>query len=174
MAWCAGCSCSLPCTTGPRDFSLTLLAPRAGSDWSWVRWLPQARPVDADVAIANIGSDPDTINSRVSDLAAQVKARKELAKSGPRSTGTRSPPWSSYSRGHGPCGRSPGMAQVLTDGPDVGIIAICTEAEERLLPEECTATIVLDPEDPCAHHRAAQRARTPSVTSSWSRYPRPS
>ncbi len=31
----------------------------------------------------------------------------------------------------------PGMPMVLQDGPAVGVFAICLDAEERLLPEEC-------------------------------------
>ena len=33
------------------------------------------------------------------------------------------------------------MPIVLQDGPAVGVFAICLDAEERLLPEECRAVV---------------------------------
>ena len=41
----------------------------------------------------------------------------------------------------------PGVAQVLRDGPAVGVLAVCLDDAERLLPQECTATVVLHPDE---------------------------
>jgi S-DNA-T family DNA segregation ATPase FtsK/SpoIIIE len=40
--------------------------------------------------------------------------------------------------------RVPGMPQVLSGGPGVGLYAVCIDDDERLLPEECTTIAVWD------------------------------
>jgi S-DNA-T family DNA segregation ATPase FtsK/SpoIIIE len=42
---------------------------------------------------------------------------------------------------------TPGLTQVLQDGPAVGVYAVCADEQERFLPEACTATAVLTPDD---------------------------
>ncbi|TKJ34212.1 FtsK/SpoIIIE domain-containing protein [Blastococcus sp. CCUG 61487] len=132
----------------PRDLALTLLAPRAGTDWTWMRWLPHARPADGEGPVASIGNDPDTVAARVAELAALVRARREQAAAG----GGRLSPESFRAHvvvvhGFRALRVTPGLAQVLQDGPDVGVYAICADEEERFLPEAARATAVLDPED---------------------------
>ena len=40
----------------------------------------------------------------------------------------------------------PGVIQILKEGPSVGVYAVCLDTDERLLPAECQATVVLDAE----------------------------
>jgi S-DNA-T family DNA segregation ATPase FtsK/SpoIIIE len=40
----------------------------------------------------------------------------------------------------------PGVVQILTDGPAVRVFAVCLDAQERLLPEECTTVVRCDPD----------------------------
>jgi S-DNA-T family DNA segregation ATPase FtsK/SpoIIIE len=40
----------------------------------------------------------------------------------------------------------PGLVRVLKEGPKVGIYSLCVDSDERLLPEECTAVVIADPQ----------------------------
>ena len=40
----------------------------------------------------------------------------------------------------------PGVIQVLREGPPVGVYAVCLDADERLLPAECQAVAVVEPD----------------------------
>ncbi|TYP86846.1 FtsK/SpoIIIE domain-containing protein [Blastococcus xanthinilyticus] len=130
----------------PRDLALTVLAPRGRDDWNWVRWLPHARPAGGEGPVALVGNDPETVSTRVAELVALVKARRDAAASG----GGRAQPESFPAHvlvvhGYRPLRTTPGLAQVLQDGPAVGVYAVCADEEERFLPEAATATAVFDP-----------------------------
>src|SRR6202012_5199933 len=40
----------------------------------------------------------------------------------------------------------PGAVQILREGPAVGVLAICLDTDERLLPAECQAVAVVEPD----------------------------
>ncbi|MDK3258088.1 FtsK/SpoIIIE domain-containing protein [Blastococcus capsensis] len=129
----------------PRDLALTLLAPRRQADWNWVRWLPHTRPADGEGPVAFVGNDSETVTARVAELTALIKARRNAAASG----GGRIQPESFpahvlVAHGFRPLRATPGLAQVLQDGPAVGVYAVCADEEERFLPEAATATAVFD------------------------------
>ena len=132
----------------PRDLAITLLAPRTSTDWAWVRWLPQARPADAEAAVALVGNDPATVTARVAELLALVKARREAAGAhGARLEPEAFPAHVLVVDGVRALRTTPGLTQVLQDGPAVGVYAVCADEQERFLPEACTATVVLTPDD---------------------------
>ncbi|MCW2864152.1 MAG: cell division FtsK/SpoIIIE, partial [Actinoallomurus sp.] len=136
----------------PRDLSIVVLSadPAAGEHWNWVRWLPHGAPREGEDCVALIGSDPDTVARRVTELAIHITERR-------RSTEPSSAFFGAADRASdGPYNillvldgarqlrRVPGMPQVLSGGPSVGLHAICIDDDERLLPEECTAVAVWD------------------------------
>lgn len=131
----------------PRDVSLTLLCPRSERSWEWLRWLPHSRPGEIDGPLVSIGNDPETVTARVNELVGLLKARKDATR------GVR-PEQGVFSAhivvldGARSLRSVPSLAQVLQDGPGYGIYAICLEGEERLLPEECSASLVLSDDDP--------------------------
>jgi S-DNA-T family DNA segregation ATPase FtsK/SpoIIIE len=132
----------------PRDLALTLLAPRGRSDWNWVRWLPHARPGDGEGAVALVGNDPETVAARVAELTALVKARRDAASAaGGRVEAASFPAHVLVVHGFRALRTTPGLAQVLADGPAFGVYAICADEEERFLPEACGATGVFSAED---------------------------
>jgi S-DNA-T family DNA segregation ATPase FtsK/SpoIIIE len=132
----------------PRDLSLTLLAPRTRSDWNWVRWLPHARLADGEGVVAFVGNDQQTVTARVAELTALLKARREEATSrGGRLEPESFPAHVIVVHGFRALRATPGLAQLLQDGPALGVYAVCAEEEERFLPESCTATAVFDPDD---------------------------
>ena len=130
----------------PRDLTVAVLAPRQGSDWSWVRWLPHARPTDTAGPGAQVGTDDDTVAARVLELGQLLAARKAAVQATGRSDRAVFPAYVVVLDGARALRAVPGVAALLEQGPDVGIFALCLETEERLLPEECTATVAVDPE----------------------------
>ncbi|MGY2082758.1 FtsK/SpoIIIE domain-containing protein [Blastococcus sp. SYSU DS0539] len=131
----------------PRDLALTVLAPRGRTDWNWVRWLPHARPADGEGPVASVGNDPETVSARIAELTALIKARREATTAGAGRVLPESfPAHVLVVHGYRPLRATPGLAQVLQDGPAVGVYAVCADEEERFLPEAATATAVVDPD----------------------------
>jgi S-DNA-T family DNA segregation ATPase FtsK/SpoIIIE len=127
----------------PRDVSVVVLTPHdADADWSWLRWLPHARPSEGQDALITIGNDTETTATRVAELVAIVKARQAAAKDAGLRAGA-----ASFAAvvvvldGARHLRVLPGVAQVLREGPSVGVYSICLDAEQKLLPEECSATV---------------------------------
>ncbi|MGY1703947.1 FtsK/SpoIIIE domain-containing protein [Geodermatophilus sp. SYSU D00697] len=132
----------------PRDLALTVLAPRARSEWNWVRWLPHARTPDGEGAVAFVGNDQQTVTARVAELTALLKARREEATArGGRLEPESFPAHVLVVHGFRALRATPGLAPLLQDGPAYGIYAVCADEEERFLPEAATATAVFDADD---------------------------
>jgi S-DNA-T family DNA segregation ATPase FtsK/SpoIIIE len=122
----------------PRDLEVVLLAPdqAAAAGWGWLRWLPQARAGDGQDCVVRVGTDPDTVARRVAELAEEV-ARRRAEGTGPGGTAGQDPYVLVVLDGARALRRVPGMPQVLAEGPAVGVVAVCLDDDERLLPEEC-------------------------------------
>ncbi len=132
----------------PNDLRIYLLTDPSArqtsqATWEWVRWLPHCRRPGASAA-ASVGNEAETVAKRIAELQALITERKPLRKSG---------------GGHADLGRPdilvvldgslrlrglPGVAGILDDGPLVGVYAICLDSEERLLPAECHAVVVVE------------------------------
>ncbi|WP_459645940.1 FtsK/SpoIIIE domain-containing protein [Kineococcus sp. NUM-3379] len=132
----------------PVDVTVVVLTERGtAADWSWLRWLPHARPGDPQGPVARVGNDKETVAARVAELLALVKHRLAEAGSTPLDA-------SAFGAvvvvldGARTLRTVPGMAQVLRDGPRVGVVAVCLDEHERLLPGECQAVVAFDPEEP--------------------------
>jgi DNA segregation ATPase FtsK/SpoIIIE, S-DNA-T family len=131
------------CLHSPADLRLVVLAGSGGAeDWSWVRWLPHARAQGQD-AYALVGSTTDSLARRIGELgqiiAARMAAGPELVRGGANGR-----PDILVVLEHARRARSlPGVIALLRDGPSVGVHTICVDAEERLLPEECGAVVVM-------------------------------
>ncbi|WP_308209059.1 FtsK/SpoIIIE domain-containing protein [Actinoallomurus purpureus] len=136
----------------PRDLAIVVLSadPDGGEHWNWARWLPHCAPREGEECVALIGADPESVARRITELAIRITERRRAAD---RSSGGL---FSGAAQGSGPYNillvmdgarqlrRVPGMPQVLSGGPAVGLHAICVDDDERLLPEECTAVAAWD------------------------------
>ena len=114
-----------------------------------MRWLPHCAPREGEDCVALIGADPDTVARRVTELAMRITERRRAAEPSSFLGAAAGPPSGSYNvllvlDGARQLRRVPGMPQVLSGGPSVGVHAICIDDDERLLPEECTAVAVWD------------------------------
>ncbi|OHV30747.1 MULTISPECIES: FtsK/SpoIIIE domain-containing protein [Pseudofrankia] len=134
----------------PRDLRVEILADVLGeARWDWVRWLPHARPNPADgpapgAPYAFVGTDPETVAHRVSELVALVKARTKARGSTMGQVLFREPDVVVVLDGARRLRDVPGVVQVLKEGPAVRVFALCLDADERLLPEECAAVVRVD------------------------------
>jgi S-DNA-T family DNA segregation ATPase FtsK/SpoIIIE len=150
----------------PKDLSILVLSDERGqSDWDWLRWLPHARP-DSREFLSMTGTSTDVTARRIAELASQVNQRvADLSAASKRaadlSTGSVTLVLLDGARA---LRSMPGMPQVLKEGPAVGVFAICLDAEERLLPEECGAVASYPPSTPTRLTlRRAYGARLPGV-----------
>lgn len=127
----------------PRDLQIHLLTTgEQGRDgWSWLRWLPHVRKKSGDTP-ASIGYGTETCARRVAELTAMIAERAAAGDARGRAVG---PDVLVILDGARRLRSLPGVAQILRDGPAVGIRALCLDAEERLLPEECLAVVAEEP-----------------------------
>jgi S-DNA-T family DNA segregation ATPase FtsK/SpoIIIE len=160
----------------PNDLRIYVLTDSTGkASWQWVRWLPHCRPEIGRPEIgrpgigasgggagqagasyaAQVGNDAETVATRIAELLAIIAQRQAAVRQQGMAGGD-------SSSGFGPTGfrteivvvldgsrklRSlPGVIQLLREGPDVGVYAICLDTDERLLPAECQAVAVLGPD----------------------------
>jgi S-DNA-T family DNA segregation ATPase FtsK/SpoIIIE len=121
----------------PRDVQVVVLTDASSADtWDWLRWLPHCRPGPGQDGVVLLGNDADSVARRVGELQAVLAAR-----AGGGADGTRTDVVVVLD-GARRLRALPGVVQLLKEGPAAGIHAVCLDAEERLLPEECTAVVV--------------------------------
>lgn len=130
----------------PRDLSVVLLCATAdrAEGWEWFHWLPHARPRQDQRCHALVGCDPESVGRRVAELVQELERRKVQAGShgwGASATLAPEPRILVVLDGARLLRRVPGVPQLLSEGPGHGIVAICLDDEERLLPEEVRVAI---------------------------------
>ena len=162
--------------SSPRDLGIVLLvdpaAPAAGADWGLVRWLPHAAPTDGQDCLALVGDGLDGLTQRVLELTALVAARTRAAQDVRTQLEARALPLVLVvlDGARGLRGLS-GMAQVLREGPAVGVHSICLDDRERLLPEECSAVVTCVGDAELTVRRSGgvpqDGVRADVVTASW-------
>ncbi|MCW1249348.1 FtsK/SpoIIIE domain-containing protein [Acaricomes phytoseiuli] len=124
----------------PRDIQIYLFTSAdARAEWEWVRWLPHTRPDSARKAISLVGTDSTSVGQRVSELSQIIAERMRLRGNSSSTAEFAEPDIVVVLDGARKLRAWPGIAQLLIDGPAVGVYAVCLDAEERLLPEECNA-----------------------------------
>ncbi|MGW0502842.1 FtsK/SpoIIIE domain-containing protein [Micromonospora sp. NPDC003241] len=157
----------------PRDLRIHVLTEPAGEErWSWVRWLPHTRPPEDGTGrpYTLLGNDPETVANRVGELVAMVTARTKARGTQLGQVLFTEPDVVLVVDGARRLRDVPGMVQVLTEGPPVRVFAICIDAEERLLPEECTAVLRADAEGLTVRQTGVPEAtgvRPDLVTPQW-------
>jgi S-DNA-T family DNA segregation ATPase FtsK/SpoIIIE len=156
----------------PNDLQVCLLTDSSGQgSWEWMRWLPHCRPSGGRGGAALIGNDAETVATRIAELLALIGERqKTLAQSG-QQEGRFQPDIVVVFDGSRKLRSLPGSIQVLRNGPEVGVYAVCLDADERLLPAECQAVVVADPDGLRVQQMmtpTVRRVRPDTVRPSWS------
>ncbi|MGW6703707.1 FtsK/SpoIIIE domain-containing protein [Streptomyces sp. NPDC054956] len=136
----------------PRDLSLVVLSSvrEAGADWAWAHWLPHASPQLGQDCVALVGSDPEAVTRRVNELVNELARRKAARENHSSMRGSMVPdPFVLVVLdGARLLRRVPGVPQLLQEGPEYGIFALCLDEDERVLPEECSAVVAWTYESP--------------------------
>ncbi|HVQ93899.1 MAG TPA: FtsK/SpoIIIE domain-containing protein [Mycobacteriales bacterium] len=131
----------------PRDLSIVVLSDDRGeADWGWTRWLPHTRP-DGRECVSLTSTSAEATARRISELAGMVGQRQSALEHGRKMDLSRVSVTLVVLDGARALRSIPGMPQILQDGPAVGVYAICLDAEERLLPEECGVVASYKPAD---------------------------
>ncbi len=123
----------------PQDVQVCILTDSTGAAaWAWARWLPHCRPAEGQGCAALIGTDAETVAARIAELQAIITARRQAL-------ADRQAAGAGFSRdivvvfdGSRKLRSLPGAIGVLREGGQVGVYCICLDADERLLPAECT------------------------------------
>ncbi len=129
----------------PAELRIVVLSGDDGEQsWSWTRWLPHLRDGADDIFVL-IGSDEVSRRARVEELRRMLSSRRQV---GLRSAGGR--PTTFLPRvlvvyDDVSARMADGVAEVLRDGPAVGIHALTLD--EHQVPEGCHASVVLGEED---------------------------
>ncbi|MFI1393698.1 FtsK/SpoIIIE domain-containing protein [Streptomyces sp. NPDC020681] len=161
----------------PRDVQIYVLTGAGGlgggaEDWAWIRWLPHVRPQFGQDTVITVGTDTESSARRVAELTALIGARLAAA-ARPGRPASREPDVLVVLDGARRLRSLPGVVQILRDGPMVGVYAVCLDAEERLLPEECQALVVAEPGGTLRVGRSGAATvtgvRADVVTTSWCR-----
>jgi DNA segregation ATPase FtsK/SpoIIIE, S-DNA-T family len=127
----------------PNDLRIYLLTDDGGrAGWEWVRWLPHCRPGPGGSCVAQLGNDGESTAARIAELLAIVAARHRVIRDGHPGAGC-GPGIVVVLDGSRRLRSFPGVGQLLGEGPQVGVYAICLDDGERLLPSECRTVAVL-------------------------------
>jgi S-DNA-T family DNA segregation ATPase FtsK/SpoIIIE len=131
----------------PNDLQICLLTDSSGRmSWEWVRWLPHCRPSGGRGGTALIGNDAESVATRIAELLALIAERQKALRQGGQQEGQFQPDLVVVFDGSRKLRSLPGSIQLLREGPAVGVHAVCLDADERLLPAECQAVVVVDPD----------------------------
>jgi S-DNA-T family DNA segregation ATPase FtsK/SpoIIIE len=122
----------------PRHLRLVVLTATSGQDWEWARWLPHLQDESGSGRL-QVAMEATHQRMRVDELLALLERRIEAKGPGFER------PWTGPSvvvllDGAAALRRQPGVARLLSEGPAVGIRALCIEGDRVALPVECRAT----------------------------------
>jgi DNA segregation ATPase FtsK/SpoIIIE, S-DNA-T family len=155
----------------PNDLRMYVLTDSSGrKSWEWVRWLPHCRPGIAGNCAALIGNDAESVAARIAELLAAINGRYKALRESGQDTVQFEDDIVVVFDGSRKLRSLPGTIQILREGPGVGIYAICLDADERLLPAECQAVAVLDPDGLRVQQMMAETvrgARPDQVSPGW-------
>lgn len=126
-----------------RDLTCSFIGLDTADDWSWLQWLPHLRPDPADAGpLAYVYTRPKPAADHVTALAGMVQSRRAALGHDHSGVSPVFPAHVLIIRGYNAVRGLPGMSTILADGPAVGVFAVCTDRDEKTLPEECAATFV--------------------------------
>ncbi len=129
----------------PNDLQLCVLTDSSGrSSWEWARWLPHCRSAGGR-AVALIGNDAETVAARIAELLAILADRQRAQRDAGMGAVTFRQDIVVVFDGSRKLRMLPGAVQILREGPQAGIFAVCLDADERLLPAECQAVTTAEP-----------------------------
>jgi S-DNA-T family DNA segregation ATPase FtsK/SpoIIIE len=128
----------------PKDLGIIIVTGHdEGPDWEWVTWLPHTRPRSAAFDCRRLVATNSTqVESRFAELRAMVCERTSQQRNMLRQGRSPDREFLVVVDGARRMRGLPGLSELLTDGPAVGVYALCLDDDEKSLPDECAATLV--------------------------------
>jgi DNA segregation ATPase FtsK/SpoIIIE, S-DNA-T family len=155
----------------PSDLWIYVLTDSSGrASWEWVRWLPHCRPGPGQNCAALIGNDAESVATRIAELLAIVTGRHKALREQNTGQIRFQTDIVVVFDGSRKLRSLPGVIQLLREGPQVGVYAVCLDADERLLPAECHAVTIVEPDGLRVQQMMAatiREARPDHVSSGW-------
>ncbi|MDH2426416.1 FtsK/SpoIIIE domain-containing protein [Sphaerisporangium sp. TRM90804] len=126
----------------PHDLGLVIFSGEdTAPDWEWATWLPHTLPHRPDLACRRmVATDRELAETRIAELLRIMEERRSGLRSGV-SQGRR---LLLVLDGVRRARSLTGLADLLAEGPGVGIYAVCLDRSESDLPDECRTTVVAD------------------------------
>jgi S-DNA-T family DNA segregation ATPase FtsK/SpoIIIE len=123
----------------PGELRVVVLAPDvAEEDLGWIRWLPHVRDDSGTVLAA---WDDQGVDALLRFLGADLDRRAEAIRNNREALPGQV---LVVLAGSGALSRRPAVVEMLNRGPDLGLRFVCTDADDRLLPDRCRAVLVGD------------------------------
>ncbi|MFK4299230.1 S-DNA-T family DNA segregation ATPase FtsK/SpoIIIE [Arthrobacter sp. GAS37] len=128
----------------PRESRILVLCDTTDADaWEWVRWLPHTDGDDS--AHTLIGNTPETRLARLGWLKTVIDSRTARTQAGRNVVFEEH--YFVLIEGAGQWRSIPGMIDLLSRGPAVGVFVIATDTSPTRLPEETVSVVTIDPDD---------------------------
>lgn len=129
----------------PHDVGLVVIT---GADeaaaWEWATWLPHTLPHAPELACHRmIAVGADQAAARVTELRRIVAERQAEQRATLRAGAPDCRRLIVLADGARRLRSVPGLAELLAEGPESGVYAICLDVEENYLPDECQATVLV-------------------------------
>jgi S-DNA-T family DNA segregation ATPase FtsK/SpoIIIE len=133
----AGLVMQLAIRGAPSSLRIVVLTDLDGAPaWEWATWLPHCR-WSAEDRFRLVGSDPISTRARLAELLALIKQRRDRQRD--RRGQTVTLPAVLVVMDDASVSLAEGFAEVLSDGPAVGVHAICLD--EVQVPTQCRASL---------------------------------
>ncbi|MGH3716665.1 MAG: FtsK/SpoIIIE domain-containing protein, partial [Micromonosporaceae bacterium] len=129
----------------PHDLGIVVLTGSDGAaDWDWASWLPHTLPHRADIAARRmVACDRQQAEARLAELRRILGERRSERRSALRDQAPAGRRMLLVLDGARRLRDLPGLADLLTDGPSLGVYAVCLDTTESSLPDECRATVTV-------------------------------
>jgi DNA segregation ATPase FtsK/SpoIIIE, S-DNA-T family len=128
----------------PNDVQIWILTDNSGQPaWEWARWLPHCRPGQGQNAVSLIGNTAESVSTRIAELLGIISSRRQSMGESHQPVQF-TPDIMVVFDGSRKLRSLPGAIQILREGPQVGVFAVCLDADERLLPAETQAVAVFE------------------------------
>ncbi|WP_211588820.1 FtsK/SpoIIIE domain-containing protein [Allorhizocola rhizosphaerae] len=146
IALARACLTQLSTLHAPHDLGIVVITGQdRAAEWEWAAWQPHTLPHSPDFACRRLlATDAHQAASRIAELRRTIEDRLADQRSALRQSGPIGRRLLVVVDGSRQLRALPGLAEVLAQGPDAGIYALCVDSTEQNLPDECRATVVVD------------------------------
>ncbi|MCL2395557.1 MAG: FtsK/SpoIIIE domain-containing protein, partial [Acidimicrobiaceae bacterium] len=146
LAWARAAICQVAALHGPGDVHVVILTGQDGTDdWEWALWLPHLVPPDPSWGCARlVGAGRHQVEARLATLRRLIDERRDQARTQLQTGPVRGARVVVVIDGARQLRALDGVAEILRQGPEVGVLALCLDEHANNLPEECNVTVVAE------------------------------